>query len=82
MKEKMPKVKKEIDPKLEKAVKEIVWMARRYADGRKTYAPEMFNDAYKVLKQFIEFDEVNDPDNREDDNRPVKNFPLATRGEY
>lgn len=24
---------------------DIWWMARRYADGRSTYAPKMFNDA-------------------------------------
>jgi len=26
-------------------VREIWWMARRYADGRNTFAPKMFNDA-------------------------------------
>ena len=32
------------------AINEILWMARRYADGRLTYAPSMFNDAYDSLK--------------------------------
>jgi len=26
-------------------VRKIWWMARRYADGRNTFAPKMFNDA-------------------------------------
>lgn len=73
---------KKLDKKVEQAVKDIVWMARRYAEGRKTYAPAMFNDAYKILKEYIDFKEENDPDNREDDNRPIKNYPYATRGEY
>lgn len=28
-------------------VRDIHWMAQRYADGRSTYAPGMFNDAIK-----------------------------------
>lgn len=28
-------------------VRDIHWMARRYADGRNTYAPSMFNQAIK-----------------------------------
>lgn len=30
-----------------KIVQDIHWMARRYADGRKTYAPDMFNKAVR-----------------------------------
>ena len=30
---------------LEQAFKDVYWMARRYADGRKTYAPSMYNAA-------------------------------------
>ncbi len=30
---------------LESVVRDIYWMARRYADGRQTYAPSMYNDA-------------------------------------
>lgn len=33
------------------ALNEIVWMARRYADGRQTYAPSMFNEAYDILQE-------------------------------
>lgn len=76
------KIMKTIDPRLKIAIHNIVWMARRYADGRRTYAPEMFNESYKVLKEYMDFDEENDPDNRQDDTRPIKNFPYATRGEY
>lgn len=32
-------------------IKETHWMARRYADGRCTYAPGMFNDALLGLKK-------------------------------
>jgi hypothetical protein len=31
--------------RLEHIIKEIYWMARRYADGRTSYAPHMYNDA-------------------------------------
>lgn len=37
--------------RLQQAVKDILWMARRYADGRRTYAPSMFNDAYDILRE-------------------------------
>lgn len=37
--------------KIRQAVKDIIWMARRYAWGRQTYAPEMFNDAYDILRE-------------------------------
>ena len=30
---------------LEEIIRDIIWMARRYADGRSTYAPDMFNRA-------------------------------------
>lgn len=32
-------------------VREIWWMARRYADGRNTYAPKMFNDAIHIAEK-------------------------------
>lgn len=34
---------------LRKIVVDLHWMARRYADGRMSTAPEMFNDAVKAL---------------------------------
>jgi hypothetical protein len=34
--------------KLESIIIDIHWMARRYADGRQTYAVEMFNDAVRL----------------------------------
>ena len=73
---------KELPREVTESVKTIVWMARRYADGRKTYAPQMFNDAYDILKKWVDFDEEHDPDNRSDESRPIKNFPHATRGSY
>lgn len=32
-------------------IKDTHWMARRYADGRSTYAPSMFNEALLWLKK-------------------------------
>jgi hypothetical protein len=29
-------------------IQEIYWMARRYASGRQTYAPSMYNDAIRL----------------------------------
>lgn len=62
------------------AVKDIVYMARRYADGRRSGAPTIFNGAYSRLREIIDFDEPNDPDNRTDSLRPIHNFPWATDG--
>ena len=53
-----------IPVELNSAIIDIIWMARRYAEGRKTYAPGMFNDAYKILKKYVYIDEKVDPDNR------------------
>jgi len=33
------------EQELEKIIIDTIWMARRYADGRKTYAVSMLNDA-------------------------------------
>ena len=33
-------------------IKDLFWMARRYAHGRHTYAPEMVRDAYKYLRKW------------------------------
>lgn len=41
---------KDISNNAVQAIKNILWMARRYADGRQTYAPVMFNDAYDLLR--------------------------------
>ena len=30
-------------------IKDTLWMARRYANGRKTYAPGIINDALSTL---------------------------------
>lgn len=38
---------------VKKAIKDIFWMARRYANGRHTYAPSMFNNAYDILRDAI-----------------------------
>jgi hypothetical protein len=37
--------------KLSKIIVDTIWMARRYADGRQTYAPEMANDALDMCKE-------------------------------
>jgi hypothetical protein len=36
---------------LESIILDISWMSRRYADGRNTYAPAMYNDAIKEALQ-------------------------------
>jgi hypothetical protein len=44
----MTKLAKELkreNEQLKKIIVDIAWMARRYADGRKTYAVGMYNDA-------------------------------------
>ena len=33
-----------------KNLMDLVWMARRYADGRRTWAPEDFNRIYEAIK--------------------------------
>jgi hypothetical protein len=40
------KLKEERD-EARQIVRDIYWMARRYADGRLSYAPGMFNDAIR-----------------------------------
>lgn len=35
---------------IKNAVKDIIWMARRYANERLTGAPDTFNDAYDILR--------------------------------
>jgi hypothetical protein len=36
---------------LKQVIKDTFWMARRYAHGRRTYAPGMVREAYTVLKK-------------------------------
>lgn len=33
------------ETQLEQIIRDTIWMARRYADGRSTYAPDTFNRA-------------------------------------
>ena len=37
--------------KLKYIIKQTLWMARRYADGRCTYAPSDFNEAVHILDE-------------------------------
>lgn len=50
--------------KIKNAIKEILWMARRYADGRQTFAATSFNDAYDLLRdefgEDIEYNKINE----------------------
>ena len=39
---------REENQQLRRIINEIHWMARRYATGRRSYAPSMFNDAIKI----------------------------------
>ena len=36
---------------LKKIIKDTFWMARRYANGRRTYAPSMVRDSYNIIKK-------------------------------
>lgn len=59
---------------LRKVIEDIAWMARRYADGRSTYAPSMYNEAAisamrlgcKIRPDFAEGDIVFARDGMED----------------
>lgn len=35
---------------IKSAIKDILYMARRYANGRQSYAPDLFNSAYDILR--------------------------------
>lgn len=60
------------------AVANVIWMARRYADLRRTYAVGMFNEAYDSLRHHLgTFERMEDPDNAPD---RIKNYPYATDG--
>lgn len=41
---------KDID-KITRAFDDVIWMAIRYANGRKTYAPSMVRDAIRLFKE-------------------------------
>jgi hypothetical protein len=43
-------MKKSDEKKLQSAIEEILWMAARYAHGRRTYAPSMVRDSVAVFK--------------------------------
>lgn len=55
--------------KLEKIIVDTFWMSRRYAHGRRTYAPAMVRWSYKMLKLMdIEIkhdEEIKPPDDSE-----------------
>lgn len=38
---------------VQELISQIIWMARRYADGRRTYAPDSFNRAYDGLRDIF-----------------------------
>jgi hypothetical protein len=52
------------------ALLHVVWMARRYAHGRNTYAPELFNECYDKLIKGNNLTE-------QDDSKAVPTFPYA-----
>ena len=39
------------EKQLESIIRDTLWMARRYADGRSTYAPDMYNRAADLAIQ-------------------------------
>lgn len=53
----------EENEKLRNIIQETLWMARRYADGRSTYAPSMVNEnIMKAYELGIELDGPIEPD--------------------
>ena len=58
-------------------ISEILWMARRYADGRKTYAVSMFNDTYDDLRDLL-----GDGIDQQTGDATIKNYPYATDGQF
>jgi hypothetical protein len=44
----MNAAEKQREQQLIAIIKQTMWMARRYADGRMTYAPGMYNDAAEL----------------------------------
>lgn len=65
--------------RLKNIIVDIAWMARRYADGRKTYAVSMYNDACfdacklgcNIRPDFAEGDRLFARDGMEDDDKNV-----------
>jgi hypothetical protein len=56
----MKKYKQE-NEQLRRMVVDLQWMARRYADGRKTYAPSMVNDiTLQALRMGIPIKKANE----------------------
>lgn len=73
----------EKDDKVLNAIKQMIWMARRYADGRRTLTPSNFNYAYDTLREiygtdieYIDSDKWVDTTLMEDG----KYFPYAQDG--
>ncbi len=64
---------------VKQAIKDILWMARRYADGRKTYAPHLFNEAYDTLRD--EFGDEIDPYKEDEGMNSNSLFPYAMYGD-
>lgn len=55
----------------------LLWMARRYADGRSTYSPYVFNECYEYIKRLnLEIIDTETPD------ETCKFFPYAQDGMY
>ena len=62
----------------ENHLKELLWMARRYADGRRTFSPSVFNEAYQYLA-------TEEPEFLNQHDKPdhiVKFWPYAQDGMY
>jgi len=80
MKKKEIKVDLEEWKLIKKAVREIIYMARRYADGRKSMSVLVFNDSYDQLRDIF----GNDIDISHDIflSHKGKFFPYAQDGQY
>lgn len=65
------------------AIRDIIWMARRYADGRQTFAATNFNDSYDTLRDIFGEDIECDNGRKYGDSTLLENgkyFPYAQDG--
>lgn len=70
-------MKRDVTPEIIEAIKEMVWMARRYASGRKTYTPWCFNNAYVTLCNFFGQSRIDISSDFD-----VETFPFAKDGDF
>lgn len=69
-------MKRKDKEKLKHAISNIIWMARRYAHKRHTYAPALFNEAYDTIRAILFNDKTVPSDTNISED--MKHFPYAS----